>query len=77
MVVVREWRYLGQPNRGEYSATINEQLRRWVIFLDQWERALQTGKEVIVLGDINLDFLKFDRAGILQPLVDAMVWLSV
>ena len=43
-----------------------------MIFLDQWERALQTGKEVIVLGDINLDFLKFERAGVLQPLVDAM-----
>ena len=68
----REWRYLGQPDRGEHSHSIQEQIRRWVIFLDQWEQALVSGKEVIVLGDCNLDFLKFDRSGQLQPLVDAM-----
>ena len=48
-------------------------MRRWVIFLDQWEQALATGKEVIVLGDMNLDLLKFDTAGVHQPLVDAMM----
>ena len=69
----REWRYLGQPNRGEQSVTVQEQMRRWIIFLDQWEKALATGKEVIVLGDVNLDHLKFDKAGVLQPLVDAMM----
>ena len=42
-------------------------------FLDQWERALDTGKEVIVLGDCNLDFLKFNDAGQLQPLVDLVL----
>ena len=68
----REWRYLGQPNRGEESNTIQEQIRRWTIFLDQWEQALATGKEVIVLGDINIDFLKFDRTVNLQPLVDSL-----
>jgi hypothetical protein len=45
----------------------------WVIFLDQWEHALATGKEVIVLGDCNPNLLKFDRARILQPLVDSMM----
>ena len=69
----REWRYLGQPNRGEYSATPQEQMRRLVIFLEQWEKALASGKEVVVLGDINLDHFKFDRAGVLQPLVDSMM----
>ena len=54
----REWRYLGQPNRGIYSSTLQEQMRRWVIFLDPWEQALATGKEVLVLGDTNLDHLK-------------------
>ena len=48
-------------------------MRRWVIFLDQWEQALATGKEVLVLGDCNLDLFKFDRAGVLQPLVDSMM----
>ena len=47
----RERRYLGQEDRGVQSNTIQEQMRRWVIFLDQWETALETGKEVIVLGD--------------------------
>ena len=69
----REWRYLGQPDRGIYSNSIQEQLQRWLIFLDQWERALGTGKEVIVLGDCNLDHQKFDNAGVLQPLVDSLV----
>ena len=31
------------------------------------------GKAVIVLGDRNLDQLKFDRGGALQPLVDQMM----
>ena len=65
----REWRHLG----GAFSHTIQEQMRRWLIFLEQWEQALATGKEVIVLGDCNLDLLKFDRAGVLQPLVDSMM----
>ena len=40
--------------------------------MDQWEQALSSGKEVIILGDCNLDFLKFNNSGTLQPLVDAM-----
>ena len=69
----REWRYLGQPDRGAFSHSIQEQMRRWLIFLGQWEQALNTEKEVIVLGDCNLDLLKFDKAGVLQPLVDEMM----
>ena len=48
-------------------------MRRWIIFIDQWEQALATGKEVIVLGDCNLDLLKFDNAGAEQPLIDLML----
>ena len=48
-------------------------MRRWIIFIDQWEQALATGKEVVVLGDCNLDHLKFDNAGTEQPLVDLMM----
>ena len=69
----REWRYLGQADRGEHSHSMPEQIRRWSIFLDQWEQAVASGKEVIVMGDINLDFLKFGRAGNLQPLVDLLM----
>ena len=58
----RDWRYLGQPDRGAHSHTTQEQMRRWIIFIDQWDQALATGKEVVILGDCNLDFLKFDNA---------------
>ena len=42
-------------------------------FLDQWQRALDSGKEVIVMGDFNLNHLKFTDAGQLQPLVDQLI----
>ena len=67
----REWQYIGQPDNS--SRTIPVQLERWLLFLNQWERALDSGKEVIVMGDCNLDFFKFDNAGQLQPLVDLVV----
>ena len=54
------------------SGSIPEQLVRWLMFLDQWESALASGKEVIVLGDVNLDHMKFQDSGDLQPLVDKM-----
>ena len=50
----REWQYTNQ--RGDRSSsTIPEQLTRWLLFLDQWERALATGMEVHCLGDMNLN----------------------
>ena len=67
----REWQYMGQSDGT--SRSIPAQLERWIIFLDQWERALATGKEVIVMGDCNIDYLKFSDAGQLQPLVDIML----
>ena len=69
----REWRYMGQADRGEHSNTIEQQMRRWVVFMDQWDRALATGKEVIVMGDCNIDHQRFTKAGVLQPLVDVMM----
>ena len=56
----REWGYLGQ-GRGDTSGTMQAQLDRWIVFLDKWERALQEGKEVIVMMDANLDFLKWNQ----------------
>ena len=50
----REWQYTNQ--RGDRSSSsIPEQLNRWLVFLDQWERALDTGMEVHCLGDMNLN----------------------
>ena len=50
----REWQYVNQ--RGDKtSSTLTQQLTRWMLFLDQWERALATGMEVHCLGDMNLN----------------------
>ena len=67
----REWQYLGQADSS--SRSIPEQLARWTLFLDQWQRALAGGKEVIVMGDFNLNHFKFTDAGQLQPLVDLLI----
>ena len=47
----REWQQMG--NRS--SNSVPDQLARWLIFLDQWERALATGREVHCTGDMNLN----------------------
>ena len=71
----RDWQYLNQHDNS--SNEIQAQLQRWLLFLEQWERALLEGKEVLVLGDMNLDFLKWTKtvptnsmAHRLRPLVD-------
>ena len=48
-------------------------MTRWCIFLEQWEKALATDKEVIVLGDFNLDHLQFSNSGRLQPMVEKLM----
>ena len=56
----REWQQLGQLN--SESGTVAAQLQRWCKFLDMWEMALKEGKEVVVMMDANLDFLKWTRS---------------
>ena len=51
----REWQLLHQDDSS--SKSIAAQLSRWVIFLDQWERALNSGLEVVVCGDMNINHL--------------------
>ena len=55
----REWRYVGQQDT--LSSTVDAQFQRWSIFLALWEKALLEGKEVVVMMDANLDFLKWTR----------------
>ena len=43
------------------SRDLIAQRERWALFLDQWERALGEGKEVIVLGDVNINHLEWTR----------------
>ena len=51
----REWQLLHQPDHT--SKNIPAQLQRWIMFLDQWEKALNTGLEVVVSGDMNINHL--------------------
>ena len=75
----REWQYMGQVNNSSLEFT--EQMARWIIFLEQWEKALDSGKECVVMGDFNLDFLSFSRSDLpstsqahrMKPLVDEML----
>ena len=68
----REWQYMGQGDTS--SLDMSEQLARWIILLEQWEKALDSGKECVVMGDFNLDFLSFNsnNACRLKPLVDEL-----
>ena len=74
----REWKHLRQGDSS--SATVAAQLERWSAFITKWEQALQTGKEVIVMMDANIDFLKWTRSDLspsdqtyrLRPLIELL-----
>jgi exonuclease III len=74
----RDWQYLNQGNKE--SKSIEAQLARWVEFLDQWETALQTDLECIVVGDLNIDHTKWTNQYLeqnsitkqLKPLINAL-----
>ena len=59
----RDWQYLDQDSNASLATAA--QLERWLNFLDQWETAIQEDREIHVLGDTNLDFLKWKDPG--QP----------
>ena len=73
-----EWKYLGQPTTS--SSTLTAQLERWTTLLEQCEKALAEEKEVLVLMDANIDFLKWtkdnlsanDSTARLRPLIDLL-----
>ena len=60
----REWGYLNQGDKSSHSKSA--QLDRWKVFIDMWERALKEGKEVLVLGDMNINSLKWMNADLPQ-----------
>ena len=77
-MLYRDWKYLNQPD--ESSNTIESQIVRWSSFLDQWEAAIATGKEICCAGDVNLNFINWMNPNTqltsherkLQPLVAAL-----
>ena len=57
--VYREWAHLKTDGcLNENSGSLQEQERRWGIFLDSWEDALDETNDVSVLGDVNIDLGK-------------------
>ena len=56
-IVYRDWQYVNQPD--ESSNTIAAQFERWCSFLEQWEKAISSDREIIVTGDMNLNFLNW------------------
>ena len=59
-VYCREWQHLKQMPDDD-SHTIASQLIRWQGFLSQWELAIASGKEIYVLGDVNLNYFHFRK----------------
>ena len=53
----REWKYVNQQDDSSHS--VASQLQRWCAFLEQWEKAISFGSEIIVTGDMNLNFLNW------------------
>ena len=51
--VYREWGYMNQPDKSSNSK--EAQFERWSIIIENWLKALNEDKEVIVLGDVNLN----------------------
>ena len=43
----RDWQYLGQDD--ESSKSVEGQVERWCMFLDQWEKAIAAGLECHIL----------------------------
>ena len=68
----REWKYLGQADSS--SGTVPAQLERWSVFLNHWEQALLEGREVIVIMDANIDFMKWRKDNL--PASDSAVRLK-
>ena len=57
--VYREHRYILQPGPGpNETGTPQKQYERWVKFVSTWARAAAEG-DVTVLGDLNLDYIKW------------------
>ena len=74
----REWQLPNQKDKA--SLSVPEQLVRWIVFLDQWERALDSGLEVHLVGDLNINHCNWTDTNLpatsqtskLRPLIQAL-----
>ena len=60
--IYREFKYIGQED-GYSQEDIANQENRWRRIISQWEAATDRA-EGIIIGDLNLDFLKWDCQGV-------------
>ena len=68
----REWQ-LTNPSLNSSSHSEDDQLVRWLEFISQWELALNSGLEIHVTGDCNLNHLNWTEPDTrLKPLVEAL-----
>ena len=54
----RQWQL---PGPVEGSGSVPAQLERWLVILEQWERALEEKRETICMMDANIDFLTWTK----------------
>ena len=57
-LVYREHKYLRQIDNT--SGTYEEQLSRWKLIVDKWERA-GMNNDVVVMGDLNIDWTDWNN----------------
>ena len=70
--IYREHQYMNQDT--DQSLGMDQQLLRWILFLEQWRKALATGIEVHALGDYNICSLSIhSQNGEKQCLVDQLI----
>ena len=66
-----QWMNQGQNKTSKSDEAV---MQRWVIYLDHWCRALDSGAEVHCLGDLNIDSKKLNtHAGQHQSLVNMLL----
>ena len=73
----RQWQL---PGPVEGSGSVPAQLERWLTILEQWERALEEGRETICMMDANIDCLTWTTEDLpsqhssnkLRPLTQAL-----
>ena len=68
--IYREHKLLCQDG---INTTGDQQVERWEKFVCQWERAESGGAEVLVIGDTNVDMIKYNNPDQeIKPLVDLL-----
>lgn len=67
----REHQYLHQLS--DESRSDRDQLDRWDVLINQWKSALSGNKHCVLMGDVNLDYTRWDSSDYLhQKMIDSV-----